>query len=635
VVSIQPPKPSLTGSALNVCGIAGVLHADSQARPLERELLRMRDAIRHRGPDDQGIVIDGPCGLCHTRLSIIDLSPRGHQPMASASGRYWITYNGEIYNYRELREELRAAGFEFRSDSDTEVILQLMEWGGVVALERLEGMFAFALYDRARRQLSLVRDRTGIKPLFWTMGPEGFAFASEPKALPEASRHGTPPVERLAEYLAFRHWADVESPLPGVRTLLPGHRLVTDGRDVSVAQWWEPGSREASTPEATWGVISAATRRQLVSDVPVGIFLSGGVDSALVAAAARDAVPELETYTVGFEEPHLDETQRARVVSGLLGTDAHELRLDAEQYAVDLGTAVWHLDAPLNHAHSVHLLALSRFARKRITVALTGEGSDELFGGYPRYRLFLMARWLRAFRGLGLRNVAQRIHPRQQRWARLLRAGSVDVVTAAASNAAFVPIEEAAQLVGVEDLERVLGPRRRLVHAAARRGLDEVECLLDLERQTYLVSLLQRMDRMSMAAGLECRVPFLDERVIEHALSLQPRRRLDLLGSKKPVRRVASRRFGRRYANLPKSGFGVPVGSWLRHDGHLGRLLARCLDEPRTQNRGWLDVRLARRKLEEHQAGIRDHAELLWGVLNLELWARVCVDGDRPGETGL
>ncbi len=618
-----------------MCGIAGVLHIDPQARVAKRELARMRDALRHRGPDGQGVVVDGPCGLCHTRLAIIDLSPRAHQPMASASGRYWLTYNGEIYNYRELRQELRAAGRDFQSDSDTEVILHLMEWGGVTALERLEGMFAFALYDRVRRQLLLVRDRTGIKPLFWTMGPEGFAFASEPKALPPSARRGAPPVERLAEYVAFRHWVDVESPLPGVKTLPPGHRLVTDGRHVSIERWWTPASGQAGTPEATWSILSAAVRRQLVSDVPVGIFLSGGVDSALVAAAAREAVPELETFTVGFQEPDWDETARARVVSDLLGTEAHELQLDAEQYALDLGTAVWHLDAPLNHAHCVHLLALSRFARKRITVALTGEGSDELFGGYPRYRLFSMARWLRAFPGLGLRHAARRLHPRQPRWARLLESGAVDVATAAALNAAFVPIEEAARLVGLNDPERVLEPRRRLFHEAERRGLDEVESLLELERQTYLVSLLQRMDRMSMAAGLECRVPFLDERVIEHAMSLPGGQRLDLFDTKKPVRRAAAGRFGRRYANAPKSGFGVPIGSWFRQNGSLGALLVRCLDDSRTRSRGWFDVALARRRFEEHRSGLLDHTETLWGLLNLELWARVCLDGDGPGEGAL
>jgi asparagine synthase (glutamine-hydrolysing) len=212
----------------------------------------------------------------------------------------------------------------------------------------------------------------------------------------------------------------------------------------------------------------------------------------------------------------------------------------------------------------------------------------------------------------------------------LLESSAVDVATAAALNPAFVPVEDAARLVGLNDPERVLEPRRELFRAAGRRGLDEIGSLLDLERQTYLVSLLQRMDRMSMAAGLECRVPLLDERVIEHAMSLPASQRLDLCDTKKPMRRAAARRFGRRYANAPKSGFGVPIGGWLRRTDGLGGILARCLEEPRTRQRGWIDVPLARRKLQEHRVGIQDHTEMLWGVLNLELWARVCVDGDGP-----
>jgi asparagine synthase (glutamine-hydrolysing) len=617
-----------------MCGIAGLLHADPRARAADAELARMRDALVHRGPDDQGVVAEGPCGLVHLRLSIIDLSPRGHQPMASPNGRYWLIYNGEVYNYRELRQELRAAGRHFESDSDSEVILHLMEWGGAAALERLEGMFAFALYDRVKRELLLMRDRTGIKPLFWTQSPDGVAFASEPKALPPALRRGAPTPDRLAEYLAFRHWADVESPLPGVNTLAPGHRLVTDGRRVSVERWWRPSAAGPASPEATWGVLSTAVRRQLVADVPVGIFLSGGVDSALVASAAREAVPELETFTVGFEEPDWDETARARFVADLLETNPHELQLDAEQYALDLPRAVWHLDAPMNHAHCVHLLALSRFARKHITVGLTGEGSDELFAGYPRYRLFALARRLRGVGGLGLRQAARRLRGRHPRWARLLESSAVDPATAAALNSVFVPVEEAARLAGLGDPDRILVPRRQLFEDARRRGLGEIESLIELERQTYLVSLLHRMDRMSMAASLECRVPFLDERVIEHALSIPVGQRLDLFDSKKPVRRAAASRLGRRYANLPKSGFGVPVGAWLRQRDGLGGLLTRCLEEPRTRARGWIDVDLARRRLEEHRSGTQDHTELLWGVLNLELWGRVCLDGEGP-EAGL
>ncbi len=612
-----------------MCGIGGVRYAD-QARAVSEDLLReMQRRLAHRGPDASGTWTEGPAGLCHTRLSILDLSERGRQPMASPSGRWWISYNGEIYNFRELRGELEACGRRFASSSDTEVILQLVEERGVGGLAALEGMFAIALYDRERRALHLVRDRLGIKPLFWCAGPEGVGFASEPKALPPLAAAGKPSPARVAEYLAFRHVAGEESLLPGVRTLAPGHRLETDGRSVRVERWWQPGRAPApARADETGAVIGAAVRRQLVSDVPVGVFLSGGVDSAAVAFDAAAALPSLSTFTVGFEEAGWDESARAKIVADALGTKEHTIRLGQAEYVAGLARAVWHLDAPLNHAHSVHLLALSRFARERITVALTGEGSDELFAGYPRYRIFLLARKLRALPPPLLRSAARRLRGARPRWARILEASAEDAATAAAINAAFVPVDEAARLAGAADEGEILAPRRALYAEARDRGESEAEALLSLERGTYLVSLLQRMDRMSMAAGLECRVPLLDEGVLAHALALPLRERIDLRTTKKPVRALAERRLGRGYAHAPKSGFGVPHGEWLRSGGPYASLVERLLGDGRARRRGLFDVDAAQRLLAEHQNGAADRTEHLWGLANLELWARVCLEGE-------
>ncbi len=614
-----------------MCGIGGLIHADPGRLASEESLRQMLGRLAHRGPDATGFWSEGPCGLCHTRLAIIDLSPRGRQPMASPSGRWQISYNGEIYNYRALRSELESRGRCFASSSDTEVILHLVEEGGPEALSRLEGMFAIALYDRERRALLLVRDRLGIKPLFWCQGPEGVGFASEPKALPPLADGGKPSPARIAEYLAFRHLAGEESLLPGVRTLLPGHRLLTDGRSVRVERWWQPEVGAASSAGETGAVVAAAVRRQLVADVPVGVFLSGGVDSAAVAYEANAALPSLSTFTVGFEEAGYDETARAKVVSDALGTTAHAIRLTQEDYVAGLARAVWQLDAPLNHAHSVHLLALSRFARERITVALTGEGSDELFAGYPRYRLFLLAKRLRALPPTALRAAAARLRRVRPRWARLLEAAASDGATAAAINPAFVPIDDAAALAGTDDIDAILAGRRALFAEARARGEDEMESLLSLERGTYLVSLLQRMDRMSMAVGLECRVPLLDEQVLAHALALPLRARIDLRTTKKPVRALAEQRFGRAYAFAPKSGFGVPLDVWLRGRGPFATLVEALLCDGRARSRGFFDTDAARRLLEEHRAGSHDRSEPLWGLANLELWARVCLDGEGPG----
>jgi len=614
-----------------MCGIGGILHANPAHGVRREELDAIVAALRHRGPDSQGVHLDGACGLAHTRLSILDLSARGRQPMASPSGRYWLSYNGEIYNFRELRDDLRRQGRRFDSDSDSEVILQLVEAGGVPALTALRGMFAFALFDRETRELLLMRDRLGIKPLFWTHDAQGVAFASEPKALPGAASLGAPSPARLAEYLAFRHVAEQESLVPGVRTLLPGHWLRTDGRELRIERWWQPPHGSEADPDETARVLGECVRRQLVSDVPVGVFLSGGVDSALVAAFSAEALPSLDTFTVGFAEAGWDETASARIVADAIQAKAHRLVLTPDAYVAGLAEAIWHLDAPLNHAHSVHLLALARFARRHVTVVLTGEGSDELFAGYPRYRLFLLGRKLSGPVRTPALALARFLRGARSRWERLLEATGPDATRAAAVNAAFVAPEQAAALAGVTDMRSVLAPRYEILEQAQAEGRGPLDGLLELDRRTYLVSLLQRMDRMTMAAGLEARVPVLDEEMVDHAGMLAISHKVDWRDSKKPMRRAAQQRFGREYAHAPKFGFGVPLDAWMRQGGALEPLLARLLDDRATAERGWFDVGAAKRSLEEHRRGDADRSEVLWGLLNLELWARVCVEGGGPG----
>jgi asparagine synthase (glutamine-hydrolysing) len=611
-----------------LCGLAGIVHARADRPVSEAALASMRDALRHRGPDDDGILIEGPVGLCHTRLAIQDLHPRSRQPMRSASERFALVFNGEIYNFRELREQLVREGRRFRTTSDTEVILQVAETWGVDALERLEGMFALALHDRELHRVWLMRDRLGIKPLFWRQDADGVSFASEPKALGLGHGVAAPDAARVAEYLAFRNLAGEECLLSEVQTLPPGYRLVTDGGSMQLERWWRPEPAANADGAQVESCVRSAVERQLIADVPVGIFLSGGIDSALVAAVTRAAIPDVHGFTVGFAERGWDETDRARVVSDALGIRAHELRLDEDAYVRGLDEAIFYLDAPLNHAHSVHLLALSRQARRHITVAMTGEGGDELFAGYPRYRLFLLGRSLSPLPDAWLGAAARHLRGRRPRWARLLDAAARDPATAAAVNAAFVSLEEASALAGLDDPERAIARRRAIV--AESPGKSPLAGLLHLERQTYLVSLLQRMDRMSMAAGLECRVPLLDEKVLAHALAIPLAQCIDRRETKKPLRRAAAERFGRAYAYAPKSGFGVPIDAWLRGDGPFGMLSTRLLEEKRTRERGLLDIDRARQLHTAHRRGELDASELLWGVVNLELWARQALDGERP-----
>lgn len=613
-----------------MCGIGGVLHADPSHLVSRETLERMVAALRHRGPDDQGTFLDGSVGLCHTRLSILDLSARGHQPMFSRDGRHVLSYNGEVYNFRELRAELESEGCTFRSTSDTEVVLQLLAAKGGAAVSRLEGMFALALWDRQERSLLLARDRLGIKPLFWARRPIGIAFASEPKALPDGWRTGAPDAASVAEYIAYRHLAGRESLQPDVHTLAPGHWLEATGSQIRIAPYWRPRFERSGDPDDVDEVIRTSVERQLVSDVPVGIFLSGGVDSSLVASAAAASLSSVDSFTVGFEEEGWDESERAQVVADACGTAQHVVRLEPADYPDGLVTSISHLDSPLNHAHSPHLLQLSRFARRVVTVVLTGEGGDELYGGYPRYRLFLASQLIRGVPDPALHALARSLRHRRPRLARVADAAAGDAAHALAINAAFMPLDDAADLAGLGSPEALLAARCSMVEDALAEGAEPANALLALERRTYLVSLLQRMDRLSMAVGLECRVPLLDERVIEQSLSLPPSAKLTLSDSKIPLRRAAERRFGRRYAYAPKSGFGVPLDSWFRSDSRMARLLEGVLRDPRMRRRGLVDADLAIRFLEEHRAATSDRTEALWGLLNLELWARMALDGDSP-----
>ena len=614
-----------------MCGIGGILHPP-EGGPVQADRLgSMRDLLRHRGPDDSGVMVEGRVGLCHTRLSVLDLSPRAKQPMVSSSGRYVLTFNGEIYNYREIRASLIQGGRIFKTEGDSEVILELMEAEGVSGLEQLRGMFAFGIYDRKLEQMILMRDRLGIKPLFYRSGPGGIIFASEPKAL--GAHVESPSAHRIAEYLAFRHNAERESLEPSVETLLPGQRLVTDGRQHRIETWWQAAVPENQGPSGIERCIQEAVQGQLLSDVPVGVFLSGGVDSALVTAAAAEALSSVDTFTVGFNEIGWDESARSRRVSEALGTQSHLITLSPEEYVRDLGRAIWHLDGPLNHAHSVHLLRLAAYARQHVTVALTGEGGDELFGGYPRYRLHRLALMLGHLPQGLLRPFARAKDWLPARGARLLEEALRGERGGAALNAAFAPIGEAARLAGCRDLEAILEPRTRIFQETRARGADAISGLLALERRTYMVSLLQRMDRMSMAVGLECRVPLMDESVFEQAAKMKSRSLLNLRETKIPLRRAAAARFGRSYANLPKSGFGVPVGHWLREDTPFRKLAQSVLFDTRMTKRSWVDRDQAVSLFTSHTRGDSDQSEMLWGLINLELWARICLDGDAPEST--
>ena len=390
-----------------MCGIAGLVYRDPSRPCLDETVTAMRDVMSYRGPDDAGNYLDGPVGLGHRRLSIIDLGG-GHQPMSDARGANWIIFNGEIYNYRQSREELIGKGYTFRTHSDTEVILQLYADRGERCVEALNGMFAFAIWDAGRRSLFLARDRMGVKPLYYAETPEAFVFASEIKSLFESGQL-TPRAreEALGEYLLFRQVAGSETLFAGVRSLPPGCTMtVRDGRTV-ISRYWSP--RPAAEPlrlapaaalEQFSALFEDSVKLRLISDVPVGTFCSGGVDSSLVTAVAaglkHDAV---NTFSIGFSESDYDESRYALVVSEQYKTIHHQLAIGNVEFAELFPRMVWHNDEPLDFANSVHIYGLSKLAKQFVTVVLTGEGSDELFGGYPRYRIPGLAQYARMVPG--------------------------------------------------------------------------------------------------------------------------------------------------------------------------------------------------------------------------------------------
>ncbi len=619
-----------------MCGIVGVVNLDGAPFRDAELLARMTRCLTHRGPDDEGTYQAGPVGFGQRRLSILDLSPAGRQPMKSSDGRRVIVYNGEIYNYRELRPALAARGHVFRSNCDTEVLLALADPDSTEWLHALNGMFALALWDEPSRSLFLARDRLGIKPLYWCVAGGQFLFASELKALllhPDARREVRE--EAVAEYLAFRTVCGAETLLRGVHAVPPGHvaRLRPGSREPEIVRFWSDGppedglrwvDRRLPASGQLQALLEDAVRYRLISDVPVGTYNSGGVDSTLVTAAVRrQATGALHTFSVGFEEEGCDETRWAQIVAERIGTEHHAIRISEGRYADLLPETIWFNEEPLSQAHTVPLLELSRLAKRYVTVVLTGEGADELFGGYPRYQIPLLARRLqvlpRALTRAGWR-LCRAL--RRRRLAKLLEICD-DPARALIENVRFAPWDDVARagLRGWRDAER-----RAVLRQVSELDLGPLDTVLAYDRATYLPTLLHRLDRTTMASGLEARVPFLDYRLLEWSKTLPPRRRVATGQENKVIlKELAARDFPRAMIYRRKMGFDVPVGTWLRNPRHLGRYLDAITDET-FRGRGLFDAAGVGRLVDEHLRGDADHADALWALVNLELWRRRFVD---------
>lgn len=622
-----------------MCGIVGIVCRDGRTSPDLLVLEKMTASLNHRGPDDGGIYINGPVGLGHRRLAVIDLAG-GRQPMVKTASNRALVYNGEIYNFRELRRALddRSDVF-FETASDTEVLLNLASIAEFQWLESLNGMFAFALWEENTRTLLLARDRLGIKPLYYTQVDDEFLFASEVRALllhPKVAPVVN--VARIPEYLAFRSICGPETMLKGIYELLPGHVLVfrqkafegklakfwLEGKGKTVRDFVDPGMRFEDQFER---LLLDSVRFRLISDVPVGTYNSGGVDSSLVTSMARSLTEgELHTFSVGFEETDHDESEFAQILAKRLGTHHHTLMINEQQYLDSYEDAVVSLEEPLNHAHTVPLLQLSKFAKQYVTVVLTGEGADELFGGYPRFHIPVLAQSLRVLplfltrRGL---QVAGSIGSRKI--VKLLENAD-DCVEAVVENSRFTPGRD---FEAVCPGSHPFAERLAVYEQAERRADSILGRMLYFDQRTYLPALLNRLDKVSMAAAIECRVPYLDYRLVEWSALLPASLKLRVgWDNKIIVKRVARRWVPREIVSRKKVGFGVPVSRWLRNPRGLGRYLD-LLTDTTFRTRGYCDHRVVEGLIHEHLQGDLDHSEILWGLVNMEMWWRLAVDSWR------
>lgn len=616
-----------------MCGISGFL-AFGEDRPGEKLLRAMGDAMVPRGPDASGIFLssDGRAGLSHRRLSILDLTETGAQPMASADGSMVISYNGEVYNFREIRKELVAKGHRFRGGSDTEVILAACgEWGLREAVTRFIGMFAFALWDERSRTMSLVRDRLGIKPLLVARTSGLLLFASELKALLACSSFSRE-VDRAAlqYYLEFQYVPAPHSIFRDARKVLPG-RIVTiaaDGTETEQVYWdlfdhWrkgeDPPRPEGECLEELSALLASSVRYRMISDVPLGAFLSGGIDSSMTVALMRQAASgPVRTFSIGFREAGYDESGHARGVARHLGTDHHE-KICTPREALTLVRKIPDVyDEPFADSSAIPTMLVSEFTRRHVTVSLSGDGGDELFCGYPRYDWVRQGAVVQGIPGFLRRPLA----------SLLARIPVHKVQRGAESILHDDPAEMYFHTVGIFERRRIGEivpevaddsglPYFRTFRDPRSGGIVERAMATDI--RTYLVDdILAKVDRASMAYSLEARVPLLDHRVVEFAARLPMDLKVRDGDTKYLLRKLLYRQVPKALLDRPKMGFGIPVNRWLRNE--LRPLLDEYLNGERVRREGFLRPEGVDRVVREHLSGRRDHQYRLWALLVFAMW---------------
>lgn len=626
-----------------MCGICGAAWTDD-GRPLSGDDLdRMVARLAHRGPDEAGTRRDAHSALGFRRLSIVDLEG-AHQPLSNEDGTVWTVFNGEIYNYPALRRRLEARGHTLRSAGDTEVLVHLYEDEGENLFTHLRGMFALAIWDSARRTLLLGRDRLGQKPLAYTFNETNILFASELKALlavPGVARQMDP--SALDRYLTYGYVPHPQTILRGVHKLPPGHLAVWRDGKLRLSRYWNPDwDAEADAPDDAdrlRSLLDEAVAEQMVADVPIGAFLSGGVDSTIVAGLMqRHSDRPIKTFSIGFDDPAFDESAYANMAAASIGAEHHSFTVRAEAWET-LPKLAEQLDEPFADSSALPTWHVSQFTREHVTVALTGDAGDELFGGYDRYRALAIAgaldrlpagarRWVGGPLARAV-PASSRAKTRLRRVRRLLEGVGTPPESRYLAWMSMFDEPARAALYADELLDRLVDDPSTTLDRAWRAApkRDPVTRAMITDILTYLPGdLLYKVDMMSMAHSLECRSPFLDHRVVELALAMPLRRKLRLRGgrSKVVLKEAFSDLLPPAIRRRPKMGFGVPLDRWFR--GPLQGELRAVLLDPSTAARGLFRPEAVGRLVEEHVSGSRDHAYKLWSLLMLELWQRRYLD---------
>jgi asparagine synthase (glutamine-hydrolysing) len=640
-----------------MCGICGILYFDKNQVVDRNVLVTMRDELTHRGPDDAGIYIKNNLGLGHNRLSIIDPTPAGHQPMCNEDGTVWIVYNGEVYNYPEIKRELSRRGHSFRSNTDSEVIIHAYEEFGEDCVDKFRGMFAFAIWDERKGTLFMARDRLGIKPFYYYFHKNAFVFASEVKAVLSSGLLRAELDEQIIpHYLTNRYPPGDRTFFRGIKKLLPGNTLRVDEKGaVRIQSYWDVvdadgrsetfGLDEGRIARRFYELFEESVRLRLLSDVPLGMFLSGGIDSSAICAVMKKLTNgPIKTFSVGFDDEGANENEYARLVARHLKTDHHETTLTTESFFETLPRMIWHEDEPIAHPSSIPLYFVSLLAGEHVKVVLTGEGSDELLAGYYRYPRTLWNIRLGKVYEKGLPRSLRRIvckgidklspgSPFFSKLGRTFLARPLELESIYADNFSVFHLDQLKTLFN-GNLSGDTDPFSEFKELSERvpDGEGTLKKMLYADIKTYLVELLMKQDQMSMAASVESRVPFLDHKLVEFSFWLPDDMKVRGFTTKYILRETMKSILPGEILKRGKMGFPVPLDNWFK--GSYRGMIEGILSSERFKKRKLINPVKVKELLEQHDKGIRKNGDRLWLLLNLELWQRIFIDGEDPVEMG-